>query len=82
VTAPRRERLLLLVAGIALGARLAHPGYGFNLLVYLVLLAAAVFLLLLPPRPRRPLTRRELAREVERYTEHERRKYGGGAGDG
>lgn len=71
MTGRRRDRLLLLVAGAAVGARLpaGQIASRFDAFVFVVLLAFAVFLLLLPPRR---LSRREVAALLERLAEQDR----------
>jgi hypothetical protein len=78
----RRERVLCLVVGIAIGTHLAMwPRTPIVQLAFLAELALAVFILLLPVR-RLPMTARELNEAVEDYTARKRRKAHGPPGDG
>ena len=79
--APRQERLLCLVVGIAIGTHLAiWPRAPIVQVAFLAELLLAVLILVLPVR-RRPMTARELNQAVEDYTELKRRETRGPPAD-
>ena len=72
----RADRLVLLVLGIALGARIASPLTSqLDAIVALALVFAVALVLVAPVRP---LTARELSHEVKRMVAAERRRFGPG----
>jgi hypothetical protein len=74
VRARRRERLLCLVVGLAIGTHLAAwPRSPIVQLAFLAELGLAVLILLVPVR-RWPMTARELNEALDAYTERKRHK--------